>query len=119
MTQIIKTSADASPFNKPGDWTDAGHTVELVGCGGSGAAGTRGTGGVGGAGAGGGAYVKLTFSSGAIGATTPYQILGTNTNVTSGARDSNGTIWEGTTNVNSYWIQSGSAGNGTTAGVQG
>src|SRR4029453_6891406 len=79
MTQVFLTSASTSPWSKPGDWADAGHTVELVGAGGDGGVGSTGGGARPGASGGGGAYLQCTYSSGALGATTPFKISADNT----------------------------------------
>ena len=64
MPIVFLTSASTSPWSRPSDWNDVGHTVELVGAGGqSGAAIDWSTSGRGGAGGGGGGLrqVDLDF----------------------------------------------------------
>ncbi len=114
MTQIFKTSADASPFNLPGDWTDTGHTVELVGSGGQGGSGNSGTSWLPGSGGGGGAYGKLTYSSGILGSTTAFAIAAQST--TPGNHDTFATYWEGTTTTNTYEAKAGGPGVNAGAG---
>lgn len=104
MTQVFLISSSSSPWSKPSDWTDAGHTVELVGAGGQGPVpGSRGSGG-----GAGGAYMKLTRSSGTLGATTAFQIKSNITNTSYNVADS--TIWQGTNATNTHEAKSGLAG---------
>src|SRR5215468_5782053 len=114
-TVVFILSSDTSPFSKPGDWSDSGHTVELVSCGGNGGAGTRGTSGVGAGGGGGGAYYLLTYSSGAMASTTPFAI-GAN-NSTAFVSDINATFWEGTSATNTYEAKAGPSTAGGSTGV--
>jgi len=118
MTTVFLTSASSSPWPRPGDWSDAGHQIELGGCGGKGGPGLSITTDgfyAAGAGGGGGAYSKLTFSSGSLGSTTSFAIAAQN--ISSGDQDTTATYWEGTTNTNSYESQSGFAGTaGSVAG---
>src|SRR5580765_3461722 len=120
MTTIFLTSASTSPLTKPVDWSDAGHTVELVGTGGTSGASSTGTSGRGGGGGGGGAYVELDYSSGALSATTAF-FVGINS-----ATSANGTAiatkWGSASNTvvtNSYYAEAGRAGSTTNQGVRG
>src|SRR5689334_13646737 len=108
MTQVFLTSASTSPWNRPVDWTDAGHQVELVGCGGNGGAGGTGVSGKGGSGGSAGAYSALTSPSGNLGSTTSFAIAASNSSTAS--KDTNATFWEGTTTTNTYESQCGFAG---------
>ncbi len=74
MTTVFLVNGSTSPYNKPSDWNDAGHQIELVGCGGTSGASSTGTSGRGGGGGGGGAYVELDYSSGALSATTAFYV---------------------------------------------
>src|SRR3974390_884334 len=66
MGTTLLTHASTSPWTWPTGRTVAGHTIQLLGCGGNGAAGTAGTSGRGGGGGGGGGFYKGTYSSGTI-----------------------------------------------------
>src|SRR3974390_3866133 len=66
MAQTFLTNASSSPWTFPAAYTVAGHTIEVVGCGGDGGLGTTGTTGTAGGGGGGGGYYKGTYSSGTI-----------------------------------------------------
>ncbi len=92
-TTVFLTSASSANWPKPSDWTDAGHTVEMISAGGKGGDGTTGTSRVNGTGGGGGVYVKLTYSSGALGATTAFIVHDNNTLTTYNVSSS--TIWQG------------------------
>jgi hypothetical protein len=107
MTVVLITTA-TSPWNRPGDWTDAGHKVELLGCGGNGGLGNTGASNLGGAGGAGGGYYGLVYSSGALGATTAFEVNTSNSSTTDA--DTNATNWEATTNANSYEAKCGLAG---------
>lgn len=115
MTQVFLTSANASPFAKPADWQDSGHTVELIGAGGNG--GSPGNAGAANAGVGGtgGGYLKLTFSSGAMGSTTAFKVGAKGSANGTVGKDTNATFWEATGKPgSSYEAQSGLAGTLTT-----
>ena len=117
MTVVFITSSGTSPWNKPGDWTDAGHTVELVGCGGQSGAGSTGTSGRGGGGGAGGGYTLLTYSSGAMGSSTPFACK---SNATAGSGSASfTTFWEDTGATNAYEGQNGGQGSTTSAGSGG
>src|SRR5437763_912805 len=61
-TIVILTTANSSPWTKPGDWNDSANTVEAIGGGGGGgkAAAPATLGGSSGGGGGGAAYTKAT-----------------------------------------------------------
>src|SRR6516164_5393226 len=117
MTVVFLTSASVSPWGLPGDWTNAGHQIEIVGCGGQAGAATSGTGGDGGGGGGGGAYTKLVSPSGSLGSTTPFQVVANNTSTANGTGSAS--IWEATAVSNSYYAEAGLAGSANTGGVGG
>lgn len=111
MTVVFLTSASSSPWDRPGDFTDAGHTVEMVGCGGNGGAGGRGANTPASRGGSGGGYLGLSNPSGTLGATTPFAVKASN--ATNLDFDTNATFWEGTTTTNTYEAECGSAGTAT------
>lgn len=110
MTEVFLVNANASPWNRPGDWVDAGHTVELIGCGGNGGAGKQGVGPFGGSGGGGGGYYGLVYSSGTLGATTPFAVAAAGAATSTSSKDTGATFWEATGTTNSYEAQAGLAG---------
>src|SRR6516225_824156 len=94
MTVIFLTSASTSPWTRVADWSDSGHTVEIVGCGGKSGAAATGAASTSAAGGGGGGYQKLTWSSVAMTSTMAFEIKSNNTlaaNITA-----NATCWEAT-----------------------
>src|SRR5215469_11040701 len=109
MTQRFLTSASGTSFSRPGDWTDAGHTVELVGAGGNGGNGGTGTSTQCGSGGAGGGYYKLTYSSGALGASTSFTCGAAGSGSSTSSHDTAATFWEGTTTTNTYEGQAGLA----------
>ena len=122
MTVVLLTSASTSPWTRPGDWTDAGHTVNLVGCGGRGGPATTGTSYRSGSGGGGGGHGLFTYSSGALASTTLFAVKIDSTSATSGT---DATYWQNTSAVSPYQralagqvgataTSGGSAGAGTT-----
>ena len=116
MTQVFLTSASTSPWTRPGDWADPGHTIDLVGCGGNGANGTVASA-ASGSGGGGGGYLKLTFSSGNLGATTAFAVKASNASTAD--QNTSATFWEGTTTTNTYEAQCGNAGLNTATNAAG
>lgn len=108
MTVVFLLSSSTSPWAKPGDWTDTGHTVEMISPGGNGGAGSTGTSGRAGSGGGGGGYTKLTYSSGSLQSSTTFQVPNTNSSTTYIVTSS--TIWCGTTATNSWEEKAGLAG---------
>jgi len=115
MATVVVFLTSGTSYSRPSDWTDAGHTVELIGCGGVGGAGLTGSGNFCGCGGGGGAYLKLTYSSGALGSSTSYGVKTTNSSTTD--NDTNATFWLGTTTTNTYEAQCGQGNIGSNAGV--
>ena len=118
MTVVFLTSASTSPWSKPGDWADAGHQIELVGCGGISGAGSTGTSGRGGGGGGGGAYTELDYSSGALSATTAFYV-GINTALTTNVVSTKWGSSSAAALTNSYYAENGRAGSTVTAGAGG
>lgn len=110
MTVVFLDNGSTSPWSRPGDWSDAGHTVNLLGCGGSGGtAPTTGTAARSGPGAGGGAHVLLTRTAGALGATVPFLITNNNTSTT--VRTTGvATCWGSATFANCRYAESGESG---------
>jgi hypothetical protein len=116
MTTVFITSAATSPWSLPGDWVNAGHQVELIGCGGNGNGGGTGANSSGSAGGGGGAYYKLTAPSGTLGGTTPFAVKANNT---VNSNDTNATFWEGTTTTNTYEARCGTSASQTVTAAAG
>lgn len=104
MSVVFLTSASVSPWSLPGDWQDAGHTVELVGAGGQGFQSTTGTSYVGGSGGAGGGYTKLSASAANWTTSIAFAVSAQSTSAT---RTTNATYWENTTNTNSYYAEAG------------
>lgn len=72
---LTGTSSSNQTYNKPGDWTDSGSVIELVGGGGSGSAQSSTTASAYAIGGGAGAYVKITGFS-FTGSTATYRLPG-------------------------------------------
>ena len=116
MTVVFLTNASTSPWTRPGNWTDAGHTLNMVGCGGQGGPTLTGTGYRSGSGGGGGGHALFTYSSGALAATVDF-FVGIN-NTTTG-RTASATKWgsaSSTVVTNAYYIECGAVGINAGAG---
>ena len=119
MTVVFLTNASTSPWTRPADWTDAGHTLNLVGAGGIGGVAATGTSYRSGGGGGGGAHALLTYTSGALASTTAFFI---GINIPTNVFLDGATKWgisTGTGVTNSYYAQCGGGSVATTAGTGG
>src|SRR5215831_14631530 len=118
MTVVFLTSASTSPWSKPGDWTDAGHTVELIGGGARGNPPATGTSGRGGGGGGAGGYCGCSGTvTGTMGSTTPFAVGSNNT--TTSQLGTAAAYWQATSSGNCYQAAAGVASATATSGGSG
>ena len=120
MTVVFLVNGSSSPYNKPGDWNDAGHQIELVGCGGrAGAASPAPL-----------AVAVVAAAAVPIPSWTihPVRCRARRRSMSASIRPSaaNGTAeatkWGSASNsvvTNSYYVQAGLAGTGTAQGIRG
>lgn len=109
------TTADSSPWTKPGDWNDSDNTIEVIGGGGGGGAGTSG-----GGGGGGGAY-SISTNVTVSGATAVFGVgTGGTSEVSGGNTWFNATSFANcTTSTTCASAAGGTAGSNATAGSGG
>src|SRR5262245_34636748 len=109
MTVVFLTSGSTSPWDRPSNWDDAGHTVNLVGAGGRGGPAVTGSNNRSGDGGSGGGHVLLTYSSGALASTTAFRVTADNSSLTDHTTAS-ATCWLNSSFSNTYYVEAGVAG---------